>query len=113
MIPSHQFIKNYNGFDIFLRQPGFESIPTAFGKVAAFIVSNEKKTTALFAFSYSGLEALQNPSITEVDLLKKAVTVIEKFIDNKKIKNNQENTFEYQGLSYKEISNATWWFKTS
>jgi monoamine oxidase len=113
MIPTHQFVKRYKNFEIFLRRPGFESIPIAFGKVASFITRSQDGPTAVFAFAYSGLKALQNTSINEVELLKKAVVEIERFIGDKKIENNHEYTFEYQGDSFREVPNAAWWVKTT
>ena len=111
MVPKFQFIKNYKNFDIFLRLPGFESIQIAFGKVALFIARSGDVIEA-FAFAYPGLDNFRNNTINEVELLKKAEDEIEKFIDAKKIKNNQEYTFEYKDRSYHEVPNAAWWVKT-
>lgn len=116
MLQAHQLIENYKEHEIFLRRPGFEPIPNAFGKVASFIVHSKENQTSLFAFAYSGMEALQqatsNP-IVEIDLLNKGIKIIKEYIDKNKIQNNQEYTFNYQNDNYIEELNPAWWIKTS
>lgn len=112
MIPPHQFIKRYNNFELYLRMPGFEPIPNAFAKVASFILKGEK-ITALFAFAYSGLDSIANLSDTEIKLLNDAIKIIQKAIDEGKIINNNEYTYEYKNNTFFIVQDPKWWIKTS
>lgn len=113
MVLAPQFVKKHGEYNIFSRNPSFEPIPIAFGKVASFIVQKPDGSTAIFAFAYSGLEALKNTTITESQLLQDAVKVIENYIDENKISNNQEYTFEYINGDYHPTENPGWWVKAS
>lgn len=112
MLPTHQHVKTHNGYEIYQRKPGFEFTPITLGKIASFIVQGKDGSITVCAFMYSMLIALEGESIQEDELLAHAVATIERHIDEGRIGNRQELTFEYRHGAFVETSSPRWWIKS-
>lgn len=112
MLPTHQHVKTYKGYEIHQRKPGFEFTPITLGKIASFIVRQEDGNVAVFAFMYSMLTTLEDETLQEDDLLASAVTAIEAYIDDDVVRNGQELTFEYRSSAWVIVSSPRWWIES-
>ncbi len=110
MLPTHRFVRSYRGHELYLRDPGFEFTPVMLGKVASFLVRWEGRLTAV-AFMYPLLAPLEEPGLSEERLLDQAVQLIERLIDEDRLPNRSELTFEYRGGAFVEVSDPRWWVK--
>lgn len=110
MLPTHRLIRTYRGHEIYLRQPGFEFTPVMLGKVASFLVG-WTDGLAVFAFMYPMLAQLDEQDFSEERLLQQAAELIERWIDEERIQNRSECTFEYRGGTFVEASDPRWWVK--
>jgi len=103
--------KTYKGFDIVPHSSGFENSPGTIIRIASFIVRS-KEIVSVFAFAESMLNRMSYPHLTDDKLLKEAKEIMEKYIENNKIENLEEYTFEYHASSYIDVNNPGWWNKT-
>lgn len=110
MLSTHKHITTYKGYEIYQRLPGFEYTPIILGKIASYIVK-KNNNVAIFAFSYSLLDAMADENLKEEKLLKAALEIIKKQIDNQKVENKTDYTFEYKPQSFFPVSNPQWWIK--
>jgi hypothetical protein len=110
VLPTHRLIRTYRGHEIYLRQPGFEFTPVMLGKVASFLVG-WTDGLAVFAFMYPMLAQVEEQDFSEERLLQQAAELIELWIDEERIQNRSEFTFEYRGGAFVEASDPRWWVK--
>jgi hypothetical protein len=103
----------YKKFVIQLQGSGFESLVRAAGKVASFwVVSNDPKIRSIFAFSTSMMDFFENQGDTEEKILELAVFVIKQYIDENRVEDLEEYTFEYRSHQFMNVNSASWWTKT-
>jgi hypothetical protein len=112
MLPTHRHVATHDGFQIYLRQPGFEFTPVMLGKIASFIVRSADGTTAVCAFMYSLLLTLDGTEIDEGELLAMAVAMIKAQIDAGRISDKRDVTFEYHDSGFREVVSPRWWIST-
>lgn len=113
MLPTHQHVATYNGYEVHQRQPGFEFTPMTLGKIASFIVQEPDGSITVLAFMYSMLASLGDPLIREDRLTEQAIQTIEGAIDRGGFAAHQDVTFEYHDGTWDEVSNPRWWISTS
>ena len=115
MLPTHQQVARHAGYTIYQRQPGFEFAPTTLRKFASYLVTGADRRVAVFAFSYSPLDALAGEPLAEDGLLAQALSLIERCIDQQKLENRHEYTFEYQYQDqvFNEVVSPRWWLPVS
>ncbi len=106
-LPTHRLLRDYGGYAIYLRNPGFEFTPVTLRKIASFVVAG--KTLAIFAFAYSMLDGLEGGGTEEEPLLSDALAVIEKHIDAGDIEHHRDYTYELQGGAFVEVRDPKWW----
>jgi len=103
----------YKNFVIQLQGEGFKPLVNAAGRVASFwVVSKEPKIRSIFAFATSLLDFLENQGDSEDKILDLAVFLREQDIDNRKVKDLEEYTFQYKSHQFIPDDNAGWWQKT-
>jgi hypothetical protein len=112
MLPTHHHVATHDGFQIYLRQPGFEFTPVMLGKVASFVVRGRDGATAACAFMYSLLITLDGTVIDEGELLAAAVAVIKGQIEAGRISDERDLTFEYRENAFREVTSPRWWIPT-
>lgn len=110
MLSTHRLVRTYRGHEIYLRDPGFEFTPVMLGKVASFLVAWAEGLAA-FAFMYPLLAQVQEQDFSEERLLERAVELIELWIEEDRLQNRSEVTFEYRGGAFVEASDPRWWVK--
>jgi len=110
VLPTHRLVRTYRGHEIYLRQPGFEFTPVMLGKVASYLVAWAEGLTA-FAFMYPLLAQVDEPGFSEERLLERAVELIELWIEEDRLQNRSEVTFEYRGGAFVEVTDPRWWVK--
>ncbi|HET8522958.1 MAG TPA: hypothetical protein VFL82_06980 [Thermomicrobiales bacterium] len=112
MLPTHQHVATHDGFQIYLRQPGFEFTPVMLGKIASFVVRGRDGATAACAFMYSLLITLDGAAIDEGELLSVAVAMIKDQIDASRISDKRDLTFEYRDGAFHPVTSPRWWIPT-
>ena len=109
MLPSHTLVKTYDDCEIYLRKPGFEFTPVSLRKIASFIVRRQDGAIAVFAFSYSMLDSLDDEAGGEPSLLGSAVRVIEDVIHARRLEDERDYTYESRSGAFSEVTNPAWW----
>lgn len=112
MLPTHEHVASYRGYEIYLRRPGFEFTPMMLGKIASFLVRGPDRSLAVFAFMYSMLAALDGEQVEEDRLLDQAVQAIRVAIDDGDFADRREFTFEYRDGRYGSVVDPAWWIRT-
>jgi len=115
MLPSHQEVARYSGYTVYQRKPGFEFAPTTLRKFASYLVTGTDSRVAVFAFSYSPLDAPAEEPLAEDGLLQQALALIEQRIDEQKLEDRREYTFEYryEEEAFVEVISPRWWLPTT
>ncbi len=111
-LPTHRLLRDYGGHAIYLRNPGFEFTPVTLRKIASFVVAENNRTLAVFAFAYSMLVGLEGGGTEEEPLLADALAVVEKRIDAGEIKHHGDYTYELQGGAFVEVRDPKWWISS-
>lgn len=112
MLPTHEHVATYRGYDIFRRRPGFEFTPMTLGKIASFLVRGPDGSVAVFAFLYSMPLALRGQDLDEERLLEATLRTIEAVIDGGAIGERQDMTFEWHAGGWLPVENPRWWIPT-
>jgi len=111
-LPTHRLLRDYGGYAIYLRNPGFEFTPVTLRQIASFVVAANSRTLAVFAFAYSMLDGLERGSIEEEPLLAGALAVIKERIDAGEIAHHRDYTYELQGGAFIEVRDPKWWISS-
>lgn len=101
----------YKDFEIEKWSDGFKLVSGSLHSIASFIVKKENFAVA-FAFKVSYLDWVAQ-ELKEEELLSKAEKIIKGYIDNNKILNLQEYTFEYLEPEFTSVNNPKWWIKST
>jgi hypothetical protein len=109
LLPSHTLVKTCEDCEIYLRKPGFEFTPVSLRKIASFIVRRHDGAIAVFAFSYSMLDFLDDDGGGEPALLDSAVRVIEDVIHERRLEGERDYTYESKSGSFSAVTNPAWW----
>lgn len=122
MLPTHEHVEAYQGFEIYRRRPGFEYTPVMLGKVASFLVHGSEGQLVVFAFMYSLLAPFTPGAgndggaggidLNEGDLLAAALAVIEAAIDHGVVADRQDLTFELRDGVWTPVREPRWWIST-
>lgn len=112
LLPTHRLVETYCDHEIWQRQPGFEYTPVMLGKIASFLVHWQHDRLAVFAFSYSLLERLEQPDLSEDALLAAARAVIRQGIDRSLLRPGTDTTFTHRDGDYVEVRAPAWWIPT-
>lgn len=104
--------EDYNDYQILPHSQGFQFSPGTLIRIASFLVVKADMTVG-FAFTDGGLLLrMSHTDLKDEVLLEEAKKIIKTSIDNNKIRNLEEYTFEYYPNNYIEIENALWWTKS-
>ena len=103
-------ITTYKEFEIISRGGGFNAVPEAIYKIASFIVRKDDLIVC-FAFVDNVLTRMEHPELKDKNLLEDAMKIIKEAIDNNKLINLEEYTFEYHPSNFIEVNNPKWWHK--
>jgi hypothetical protein len=109
MLPTHREIGTHAGWTIYQRMPGFEFTPVTLGKIASYILRSAGGETAVVAFMYSLLAALDGDRADEEALLADAVETIRQRLDASAPPNRSDTTFERRGDAWVEVAPPRWW----
>ena len=109
MLPTHREVGTHAGWTIYQRMPGFEFTPITVGKIASYLLRNERGDAAVVAFMYSLLAALDGDPVDEEALLTDAVATIRRRLDVDDPPDRTDTTFERHGGAWVEVSPPRWW----
>jgi hypothetical protein len=101
----------YHDYEIIKLSDGFKLVPGSLNIVASFIVKKEN-FAAVFAFGVGYLDWLVKKLDNKL-LLQKAESVIDDYIDKRKMRNLNEFTFEFQSTDFMKVDNPKWWIKST
>src|SRR6266851_1088673 len=107
-LPAHKLADKHKGYEIYLRNPGFEFTPVTLRKIASFVVKGTDKSLAVFAFAYSMLER----EVEEDSLLADALAVIRNRIDEGRLEHHRDYTYQMQRGGFIEVSDPKWWISS-
>ena len=100
-----QVIKGYE-----VESDGFRQATRFLGEIGKFEVSNSKKR-CVFAFAISILDKAKK-RLNDADLYKQALGAIENYIENGKITDGKEYTFQFEEV-FSAVKNPNWWVKSN
>jgi hypothetical protein len=109
MLPTHREIGTHAGWTIYQRMPGFEFTPVTLGKIASYLLRSAGGETAVVAFMYSLLAALDGDRADEEALLADAVETIRQRLVASAPPNRSDTTFERRGDAWVEVAPPRWW----
>lgn len=112
MLPTHSHVASHGEYEIHQRQPGFEFTPVLLGKIASFLLVSPDQRLASVAFMYPLLALLDDPTITEEQLLGTAIETISSLIDKQLVSDRHEATFEYREGAWRQVCDPLWWVPT-
>lgn len=113
MLPTHEYIGEFQSFTIYRRKPGFEFTPMTLGKIASFLITGPEGTVTVAAFFYSMLDALENGDGSEVMdeafLLEEARKQVEDEIARGSARHHADLTFERHAGAWVSVTAPRWW----
>lgn len=103
----------HNNFIIQMQGDGFRFMSNVSGTVASFwVVSANPVIRSIFAFSRSLTDGFESEEESDEKLWESAINIIKSKIDENRIQDLEEYTYEYRSGKFFPVNNVNWWNKT-